>query len=611
MRGPGFATRCLVFLTLICISGEAYSRGLIVDWQGEYNRLKAKIEKEEGQPQSGGSASKNIDDYIRWMEIKASDRTRAAGLAAQAETAENPYWAKMFTDLQELAQESGDTTLWKGIFIFMKVKSDKGRGLPPDTWYNAVYKAGPTVGQRLYVAAQQYLFDVEMVRDAAACLMRWANRDMEFGYTGLYLGRDYYWGDLDAEGYLVIPNENFNIECELRERNHVYDEGEPLRNADKGMAICEEIRKTCDFYGLLAERRDTTHLMEQYLKDKRVLCEMPSDKGHSFFKKLAEDYDLPEAKEYIEGFYARLKGKVEVEEEGKRQPASGAIVKVTDSKDNRTWQATAGADGKYEIKEIILHKNCSPFNIKAEYEEYTEEDTYDGPLEEPNKEMEYEKNLLIVPAGWEGTIEYRWAAQSGKDESIATSLLLPGGEYQSTKNWRLWVKLKKDRGNENVEVFVLTSARLELFEQKLDATLMDLRKRDQNLKVQTHDDATFRLRPLSSNECSLELAINRKHNTYLLSLDLHVKNIPLTSQSQINAVNAPTDQRITDSGQGTTEINESLELGGSLAAEAPDNVRGIKDLMQELGTEAKKFIEDIGGKQTSLITCDLIKSKKK
>jgi hypothetical protein len=606
-----FRTRRILILifSLVFGLGAALPRSQAVDWQAEYDTLKAKIEKEQGQPQSGGWASKVIDEYIKWLGIKAGDRAKAAGLAAQAQTAENPYWAKMFTDLQELAQESGDETLRKGAYIFMRVRSDKsGRG--PDSWDVAVFRAGPTVGQRLYRAAEQDKFDREIVRDAATCLMRWANRDIEFGYTGLYDQRSGQWGDLDAQGNVVVPQGNFNIECESREKNHVQKEGEPLRNADEAMAMCEKIRDTCDFYGLAAERKDTTDLMEQYLKEKKVLCEMPPGKGHGFFKKLAEQYDLPKAKEYIEGFYAKLKGKVEIENEGKKEPAPGAVVTVTDNEDKRTWKTTADKDGKYEIEDVILHKNCSPFDITADYQGYTEEDSYDGPLEEPDKNEEYEKNLLIEPFSFEGTIEYRWAAKSAKGESLMTTIL-PGGEYEGTENWRLWVKLKKDRGNENVEVFALSSARLELFEEKLDATVMDMRKEDRSIKVDMKDSATARFRTLSPKECGLELAVNLKKNTYVLSGSLNVKGIPRKSQSSMDMVRAPVDHREKDSDSGTTDIRQSIEFAGSLAADAPENVRGTKDLMQDLTPDAKKFLESMGGKQTSVIRWDLVKRKKK
>jgi len=217
---------------------------------------------------------------------------------------------------------------------------------------------------------------------------------------------------------------------------------------------------------------------------------------------------------------------------------------------------------------------------------------------------------IPVCYAWEGTIEHRWAAKSAKGESLLTTIL-PGGEYQSTENWRLRVKFKKDRGNEDVQVFSLMSARLELFEEKLDATVMDMSKEDRSIRVEMKDSATARYRTLSPKECALELALNRKRGTYILSGGLHVKGIPSTSQSKMEMIKAPIDQKERDSGRGTVEINQSIELSGSLAPDAQENIRGTKDVMQDLAPDAKKFLKDMGGEQTSVFRWDLVKRKEK
>lgn len=356
-----------------------------VDWQGEYNRLKAKIEREEDQPTSGGWASKQVEEYVRWLGIKAQDRNNANGLAAQAQAAGNPYWEKQFMDLQEMAQQSGDLTLWKGCQILMKARS-KSSGMAGDSWIDAVFKAGPAIGERLFQAAVTNGFDKEIVRDAAACLMRFANNDLDHGTYGLYLGRE----------RMGPATGNFNVDCEpLSFFNQMEKEGEPLQPADRGMGWVQQVRDICTFYSLGAEYDEATEMMEQYLQHKQVLCVLPEGRGHSFYLALAEQYKLPKAKAHIGGFYAFVLGKVEVDRGEGPRPARGATVKVTDPHDQKMWSATAGSGGSYEMKKVILHKKCSPFHIVAEFEGEKKEEDFEGPLDEPDPAHRFEKNFLF------------------------------------------------------------------------------------------------------------------------------------------------------------------------------------------------------------------------
>lgn len=367
------------------------------DWQKEYDQLKAKIEREEGEPRA---SPKNIDEYIKWLRIKATDREKATELAGKAQLSGNPYWQNKLLDLKELAQESGDATLWTGGFVFMRVETKEagGRG---DSWQSAVFKAGSVVGQRLFRVAVDNGFDKEIIRDRARCLMRFANGDVEEGYTGLYRGRRSEIGHLDEDGILVPPKRDFDVTCERRDAFTTIEEGEPQAPADTAMEWVEKIRERCLWYELNDEYNDSTDLMEQYLKERKVLCDNPPDKGHYFFLKLAEEHDLPEAKEYMDGFYATIYGKVELETEEGRKPARGAKVIVRAPKDKdapknrREWTATTDGDGKYRMKGVILHKDCSPFEITAEYKGFEEKKTFIGPLEEPDSSYECEKNLVI------------------------------------------------------------------------------------------------------------------------------------------------------------------------------------------------------------------------
>lgn len=371
--------------------------GSTEDWQKEFDRLKAKIEREESEPRT---SPKNINEYEKWMRIKAADRTKAAELAGKAQLNGNPYWQNKFLDLKELAQESGNSTLWTGGYVLMRVetKGASGRG---DSWKDAVFKAGPEVGQQLYRWAVQYDFDREIIRDYARCLMRFANGDVEEGNLGLYEGRKSEIGHLDQDGVLVPPKRDFDVTCERRDEFTTVEEGEPKARADEAMKWVDEIREQCKWYGLQGEYDDSTDLMEEYLQEKKVLCDLPKEEGHYFFLKLAEDYDLPKAEEHIDGFYATIYGKVELDTIEGRKPARGAKVTVKSPKDKgapknrREWTTTTDDDGKYKMKDVILHKDCSPFEITAEHRNCEEKTEYIGPLEAPDSSYEYKKDLLI------------------------------------------------------------------------------------------------------------------------------------------------------------------------------------------------------------------------
>jgi hypothetical protein len=595
-------------LILLVLLPFSFSLPAGADWQAEYDRLKAKVDREFDKPtvSEAQSTTDPVGEFVRWMGIKAADRDRANALAAQARNAGNPYWEKKFQDLAGQAQESGDVTLWKGMKKYMKVEPDKGAN-----WEDAVSVCGPDIGRRFYSAAVELGFDKEMVRGQARCLMRFANRDLEYGKFAYYSGRTNYIGTMDGAGVITLPQGDFDVDCERRSFFHVQDRGEPRMPADTAMESGEKIRETCEFYGLGPERQDTTELMEEYLKEKKVLCEMPPGKGHSFFKKLAVEHGLPKAEEHIDGFYGKLRGKVEVENDGRLEPAPGAVVTVTDNEDGRSWRTTAGRDGRYEIKDVILHKNCSPFDIKAEYEGYTTEDSYDGPLEEPDKNYTYEKDLVIIPAAWEGTVEYLWRMKSGKGDSFTTAVLMPGGSYQGKNNWRLRVKFKKDRGNENVEIFALSSAVLETFSSKLDATQLDLQKEGRRVKVATKEEGRLSSRRLGPAECGLELAVNLKRKSYALSGFLKVRGVPVKAEDDFEMVMPPAARKDRESGRGTIDIDETIELGGRFAADSPESLQGAKDLTADIPPEFKDFMRGLAGDLEWTARWDLKKSSKK
>jgi hypothetical protein len=134
--------------------------------------------------------------------------------------------------------------------------------------------------------------------------------------------------------------------------------------------------------------------MNRYLKD--ALCLL--DKGHKWYVGLAEQYELGDAKKYIEGFYATVHGTVELKTSKGRKPARGATVTIRDPHDGTIWKAVTNNQGQYEISKVILHDRCSPFDIAAEWKGSRSEKTYTGPLEKPDPGRRHKVDLLLEPS---------------------------------------------------------------------------------------------------------------------------------------------------------------------------------------------------------------------
>jgi hypothetical protein len=361
--------------------------------------------------------------------------------------------------------------------------------------------------------------------------------------------------------------------------------------------------------------------MEQYLLEKdedylgsgmkvEVLCMLPRDRGHAFFLKLAEDYNLPKAKEHIEGFYAKLKGKVEFEEEdGSREPAAGAVVTVTDPHDGTEWVVEADKKGTYEIEKVILHKTCGPFPITAEYKGYTEEDEYEGPLEEPDKSFEHEKDLVVRADAWEGVIAETWQMKAGEDES-ALAAIMGRGEYDAGSNWRVRVKFKRDRGNENVVIYALDEARLEAFSETLDMKALRMEREGRKIEMSGREKAVSRSRKLSRSECDLELAVNLKKKTYTVSGKIEVQGIPIEGEARLEVKVKPINVDEKESSEGTTGIDEEIEISGAWSGEKPERLQGSRDEMENLPTEFQEFFKALAGKIDWKFSWDLAKKKK-
>jgi len=384
--------KSVLFLILLIISGE-----LLYSQQSEYDQLKAKIEDEEKEP----SKSEGFEAYIYWLGVKAADRDLAHDLASKYSMEGNPYWEERFLDLVELAQESGESTLWEADYAFVELIDDKD-----PTWWDA-YTNAELFGKRLFLRAIELGFDYEYIRERVRCLMRFALGDLEMGeHQGLYDNRDLRHGtQLDSEGNYIMPDIDFgDVTCLPRSAFHVASEGTQARPIDKGLADVEKIRDICDWFKLF-EYNAGTDLMNQFLLD--FLCDdkFNREKNLNWYLSFARKYNLEKSEKHILGFYGTLYGKVEVREGELTKDAPGARIQVTD--DSNTLKTEANGSGNYTIEKAPLHCNCPPLPISAEYQGDRVDSKYQGKLSEPDPESRQKKDLLIAGSGfaWIGTIE--------------------------------------------------------------------------------------------------------------------------------------------------------------------------------------------------------------
>lgn len=312
----------------------------------------------------------SVQPYLEALDVFAGDRKEATLYAQDAQAQGHPLYFNRFMDLAELVHEAGNEQGLRLGATELLIWEDRW-GHPLD-WKTLCMKVRD-FGIPLFDKAKKLGFDKEIVCERVQILLHRSLVELD-------------------KGTEYIPSVLF----------HSPPDGSVKPEADEGLGWVEEVRELTRYFELDGERDYATDIMNRYLK--KALCLL--QRGHQWYLDLSNKYKLDEAKEYIEGFYATIEGKVEIDIQGKRTAASGTKVVVVDPHDERTWETTTDEDGYYEIEEAILHQLCSPFKISAEYEEEKIETTYIGPLTEPDRSERYEKNLIF---SWQIEMEIRWS----------------------------------------------------------------------------------------------------------------------------------------------------------------------------------------------------------
>jgi hypothetical protein len=586
----------IVLITVLTIPSVAQE-----DFGSAYNRLKAKIESELRQPPA---STNELDLYLSWMVIKAKDRDEAEKLSYKAGREGNPYWERKFFDLSDEADNSGEDTKSDAMFKLMRLDERSGN---PAGYGQACYAAGPYVGERIYNTAIENGYTTDEIRERARCMMRYATNDLEANW--LYSNHESFLGYEGPDGLQVTPEDGRSITCRRRGEFTTTRQGDPFQPSDKAMRMVDEVRDICKFYSLDPEFNDATDLMVQYLKEKQVLCLMPEE-GHQWYMDLAQEYELEKAKDYMEGFYANIKGKIEREKDGSKQPVPNADVKFLAPDDNRTWTTKSDQDGNYLIEGVILHKNCSPFILSARGEGCEKEEEVQGPLEEPDKSYELERNLILVceDKGFSGTISKYETMGAGEDQSLLAALT-PGGEYDISKNWIIDLSFKPVETNSKLLNFKVERATLMSFSDEYAQTMFRMEREGRRIDGRARETAEASGRSLSAAECDLRLIIDTVSGKYWLKGEIQVEGIEIKGTDEMDIKVKPIDKEIDEEAEGTTGIDEEIEITGTFTTvrpgELPEELKGTKDLLKDLPEEFREFMEDLGGAQTQLLNWNL------
>jgi hypothetical protein len=231
----------------------------------------------------------------------------------------------------------------------------------------------------------------------------------------------------------------------------------------------------------------------------------------------------------------------------------------------------------------------------------------------PLADTEKKDKLLEIEnqCGWEGTLSMKESMAAGEKGSGLASLL-PGMEYDLSSNWTIALKMKREDKDGDVTRYEVEEATLKSFQDTMDATLAKMEREGRKIEAKTDQTAKASGRRLGKNECDFELVIDSKAGSYSLAGAIDVRGIRVKGRDEMEIKVKPVNKEIGEEPGGSTGIDEKIEISGEFPpAEppcVPEELKGSRDLMDEVPDEFREFLEDLGGKQ-SYVQCWELKRK--
>jgi hypothetical protein len=147
------------------------------------------------------------------------------------------------------------------------------------------------------------------------------------------------------------------------------------------------------------------------------------------------------------------------------------------------------------------------------------------------------------------------------------------------------------------------------FSDEYAQTMFRMEREGRRIEGRVRETAEASGRSLSSSECNLRLIVDTLSNKYWLKGEISVEGIEIKGTDEVDIKVKPINKEIDEEAEGTTGIDEEIEISGTFTTvkpgEIPEELKGTKDLFNELPEEFREFMEDLGGAQTILLSWNI------
>jgi len=212
------------------------------------------------------------------------------------------------------------------------------------------------------------------------------------------------------------------------------------------------------------------------------------------------------------------------------------------------------------------------------------------------------------PNNWEGIISKSESMEAGENQSLLAALT-PGGEYDISKNWTVKVTFKPEGSNAGYLNYSIIKAVMLDFSDEMDQTMFHMEREGRVIDGKSQESAKASGRALSTAECDLRLTINPVNGKYWIAGEINVEGIEIKGRDEMEIKVKPVDKEIDEAAEGTTGINEEIDISGSFtpnpAGKIPSDLNGTKDFLEEVPEEFREFLEALGGKQKMIMKWNL------